>query len=234
MPEVVQAPGFYGKLPARGDFIGRRLSRAFINALDEWLQTSISASRDALGERWLELYLVSPLWRFVCAAGCCGPKTVAGVLVPSVDTVGRYFPLIVGQEIDAPTDPAAFAGTDAWFEALEGLALAALDPAFDLAAFDTPLVLPLGENRRTSGASIAPSPLEVPGRYFALGESAQELMSLSAPPGPVSCWWTLGSDHVEPCLLMCPGLPGPRVFASLLDGDWEARGWVMEKNGTLA
>ena len=39
------APGFYGKLPARGDFIGRRLGRPFIEAWDGWLQQAVLASR---------------------------------------------------------------------------------------------------------------------------------------------------------------------------------------------
>ena len=60
---------------------------------DGWLQECLAASRAALGERWLDIYLTSPAWRFACAAGACGPAPVVGVMVPSVDRVGRYFPL---------------------------------------------------------------------------------------------------------------------------------------------
>ncbi len=42
---------------------------------------------------WLDLYLTSPAWRFVCAGGACGPRPAIGLMVPSVDRVGRYFPL---------------------------------------------------------------------------------------------------------------------------------------------
>ncbi len=87
--------GFYGKLPTHGDFLRRRVSDAFVSSWDAWLQAGMTASRGALGDRWLDVYLTSPAWRFVCAAGACGPAPVAGVLVPSIDRVGRYFPLTV-------------------------------------------------------------------------------------------------------------------------------------------
>ncbi len=58
--------GFYGKLPSHGDFLRRRASDAFVDAWDAWLQECLAASRSALGERWLDVYLTSPAWRFVC------------------------------------------------------------------------------------------------------------------------------------------------------------------------
>lgn len=83
----------FGKLPSHGDFLRRRASDAFVDAWDAWLRECLTASHEALGERWLDVYLTSPAWRFVCAAGTCGPVPVIGLMVPSVDRVGRYFPL---------------------------------------------------------------------------------------------------------------------------------------------
>src|SRR4029077_2802203 len=85
--------GLFGKLPSHGDFLRRRVSDAFVDAWDAWLRECLAASQEALGERWLDVYLTSPAWRFVCAAGTCGPTPVLGLMVPSVDRVGRYFPL---------------------------------------------------------------------------------------------------------------------------------------------
>ena len=90
--------GFFGKLPSHGDFLRRRASDAFVDAWDAWLRECLAASREALGERWLDVYLTSPAWRFVCAAGTCGPAPVIGLMVPSVDRVGRYFPLTLVAE----------------------------------------------------------------------------------------------------------------------------------------
>lgn len=86
-------PGFYGKLPALGDFVSRRLPRQFIEPWDQWLQSAIAASREQLGSDWLDVYLTSPIWRFGLGAGVCGTGAWAGVLMPSVDKVGRYYPL---------------------------------------------------------------------------------------------------------------------------------------------
>ena len=61
--------------------------------------SSAATSRAALGDRWLDLYLTSPAWRFACAAGVCGPAPVVGLMAPSVDRVGRYFPLALVAEI---------------------------------------------------------------------------------------------------------------------------------------
>ena len=94
--------GFYGKLPSHGDFLRRRVSDAFADAWDAWLRECLAASRTALGDRWLNVYLTSPAWRFVCAAGACGPMPVIGLVAPSVDQVGRYFPLTLVAEL--PSD----------------------------------------------------------------------------------------------------------------------------------
>ncbi|HEX7686978.1 MAG TPA: type VI secretion system-associated protein TagF, partial [Burkholderiaceae bacterium] len=85
--------GFYGKLPSEGDFVSRRLPWEFTSAWDDWLQQGMQASRGALGERWLELYLSAPVWRFQLAPGVCGPLAWRGLFFASVDRVGRYFPL---------------------------------------------------------------------------------------------------------------------------------------------
>src|SRR4030095_14353699 len=87
--------GLFGKLPSHGDFLRRRVPDAFVLAWDAWLQLSIAASRELLGERWLDVFLTSPAWRFSFSAGICGPAPIAGLMVPSVDRVGRDFSITV-------------------------------------------------------------------------------------------------------------------------------------------
>jgi len=87
--------GLYGKLPSHGDFLRRRVSDAFVTVWDSWLQECFAASREALGERWLDVYLTSPAWRFASAAGVLDDRPMLGLMVPSVDRVGRYFHLAV-------------------------------------------------------------------------------------------------------------------------------------------
>src|SRR5277367_4426109 len=85
--------GLYGKLPTHGDFLRRRVPDDFVDAWDPWLQHCIADSRGALGEQWLDTYLTSPVWRFALGPHVCGASAVAGLIIPSVDRVGRYFPI---------------------------------------------------------------------------------------------------------------------------------------------
>lgn len=125
------AVGFFGKLPARGDFVERRLDRGFCRGMDDWLQAGMAASQALLGEAWLPLYLEAPIWRFALGAGVCGPRQAMGVMMPSVDRVGRYFPLVVATHLVAP---AVSAG--AWFDAAEQLVLTALEEDCTFDQFD--------------------------------------------------------------------------------------------------
>ena len=116
--------GLLGKLPSHGDFLCRNLPMDLTRPLNRWLAATVAASRDALGDRWLGAFLKAPIWRFALAQGICGPSAAAGVWLPSVDRVGRYFPLL----LVTPLEPTALlhrAGP--WYDRLQDLALALLD-----------------------------------------------------------------------------------------------------------
>src|ERR1700692_2160948 len=80
-------------------------------------------SQTALGEAWLDVFLTSPLWRFALASGVVGAPVWAGLLLPSVDRVGRYFPLTIVAELSPGVLPfeLAVAG-NSWFDWAETLA----------------------------------------------------------------------------------------------------------------
>ncbi len=131
--------GFYGKIPSEGDFVSRRLPWEFTSAWDDWLQQGMLASREALGARWLELYLSAPVWRFQLAPGVCGPLAWRGVFFASVDRVGRYFPLTVafsGSPSAQSPSLATLSSDDAAWLAIEDAALAGLEPTLGVDAFD--------------------------------------------------------------------------------------------------
>jgi type VI secretion system ImpM family protein len=121
-------PGWYGKLPSLGDFASRRLPAGFVEVWDKWLQEVLSATRAAMGDAWLDCYLVAPIWRFVLLPGLASEDGWAGVLMPSVDRVGRQFPLTLTVALRSPAAVAyaVFEGAG-WFAELEDAALAALD-----------------------------------------------------------------------------------------------------------
>ena len=87
--------GFFGKLPAKGDFVRANLPEDFIAPLDAWCRACLAASRQALGETWETAWMTAPIWRFLLPPGACGPQAVLGVWLPSVDKVGRHYPFIL-------------------------------------------------------------------------------------------------------------------------------------------
>jgi type VI secretion system protein ImpM len=120
--------GWYGKIPSLGDFASRRLPLDFIGIWDSWLQQAMATSRMQLGECWFSLYMTSPIWRFILMPGICGNSLWAGILMPSVDKVGRCFPLMIAIPImPHPGMLLTILSAQTWYASLERLALASLN-----------------------------------------------------------------------------------------------------------
>ncbi|HTV80432.1 MAG TPA: type VI secretion system-associated protein TagF [Steroidobacteraceae bacterium] len=237
--------GFFGKLPSHGDFIARRVDDAFRDVWDEWLQRCIAQSRQQLGSHWLDCYLTSPMWRFFLSDGVAGAASYAGVLLPSVDRVGRYFPLSIVVPLPAAAAPVDFACAAArWFAQIEALCAEAVQSdsltldALDRQLADSAALLSsvdglLMPRQSFPGAAHWHWPLAdidaVPAALGApLAVVAQSMLR------PLTMWWTQGSEHVSPNVLLVRGLPQPQKFAALLDGSWEQSGWEGEREAAPA
>ncbi len=220
--------GFFGKVPARGDFVSRRLVRDFTEPWDGWLQDAIATSARQLGENWLSTYLTAPIWRFLLSTGTCGTLPMLGVVMPSVDRVGRYFPLTLAVAVSDSDAPArTMLGAGAWFEDVEKLALAALDEGTDLDRLDQDAETigpPAGEGpgaaRYRSERAVS---VELDGDDTPVAAAMDGVLALLVPR--YSLWWTSGSEQVKPALVVVEGLPPVERFVALLDGRWEQWGW---------
>ncbi|MGF1625431.1 MAG: type VI secretion system-associated protein TagF [Alphaproteobacteria bacterium] len=240
------ACGYFGKVPLTGDFIRHTLPEGFLRPWDLWLQTAIERSRTDLEEHWLKYYLTSPVWRFALSAGICGERPAVGVMMPSVDQVGRYFPLCLAAVLPHEVRPAIVAATEGeWFWKAECTVRASLEDGFELRVLDAAvrdIGLPAaGEGpippRPPQGRRPA-RPAEANVRYgwdslrVDLGGDDLHLVYpdlldrlLARSLDPYSLWWTLGSEDVDPVLIACRGLPPADQFAAFLDGAWERWGW---------
>ena len=98
------AVGIFGKLPAKRDYVMHGMPPELMDVLDPWLQSAVAQSRNDMGNNWLSTYLASPIWRFWLGSRISG-QTVIGALMPSVDGVGRYFPLCCAGFFDKPPAP---------------------------------------------------------------------------------------------------------------------------------
>lgn len=188
MPGTVSF-GFYGKLPARGDFVRAGLPRDFTDAWDDWLSQVMQVSRDGAGDAWLPAFLEAPVWRFVLAPGVCGSRAVVGLMMPSVDRAGRYFPLtFAALEQSRPdrnglVDDTA-SSVDGWLDGCENAGRDALEQNLQPDAVTAMLAVPAFQ-----------------------------------PPSPsvtLSEWWTAGSRRLEPARMTLASLPDAARFAAML------------------
>jgi type VI secretion system protein ImpM len=110
MPGANLIPGFYGKIPAAGDFVGRSLPSAYVRFWDRWIARNL-APQLAAGS-WER----RPALRFMLGPTVHGP--MAGIVMASADRAGRSFPLTL-----AAAPPAAVAEMAAlaapWFDEIE-------------------------------------------------------------------------------------------------------------------
>ena len=149
--------------------------------------------------------------------------------MPSVDKVGRHFPLTLALELPTePLIPQSALSAQAWFAAVEQLALSALDANFSMDQFDKNLAecqLPLPPTSHPAAEELAnwwenpstssPGTIEVPS-LAALEEIASgAARKLFAANGYRNSLWWMGAE--EPVRLRCfAGLPPEEYFAVLL------------------
>ena len=203
MPETPVIAGWFGKMPSLGDFASRRLPEPFVHAWDDWVQHGMTSARAALGSVWLEHYLVAPIRRFWIAPGVIGTGAWMGLLMPSVDRVGRHFPLTVAAPAATLADALAQPG---WFDAVDRAARHVLDPEF------------LVDDLEHELAAIASVPVDSDGAPAALADEL--LRPLRGNPAhhaarPGSVWWCNHADDL-PRFLRFPALPPADAFVTLL------------------
>lgn len=223
MPEKSR-PGFHGKLPSRGDFLTRGLPRTFVDPWDGWLQKGIAASRETMGSEWLAIYLESPVWRFVLSAGVCGPAAVAGIFLPSVDKVGRYFPFTVAQMLAQAVPLLSVLEWSEWFSQIEAHALAALDDdGLDPDALHSALA---SAEAPDSEARAPRPPADGSVAAISIADASRPADGIQALSHELLCrrfstpalWWSNGSDLCPPLLLVSDGLSDLGSYEAFLNG----------------
>ncbi|MGQ3054655.1 MAG: type VI secretion system-associated protein TagF [Roseateles sp.] len=197
-------PGWYGKLPALGDFASRRLAPEWIAQWDTWLAAGLHALRDRAPDSWLGDYLASPAWRFALLPGCMpdgsGEGLRVGVMIPSVDRVGRYFPLVVvSAPLPRPAGSAEVAALWQWAGQVEEIAVNALHEDWSAEALDAAL------------ADAPPPPAQPADPTLPPGLTA--LLSQAAWDGLQGCSLWLQAGGSGPTVQ--PALPTGAAFATL-------------------
>lgn len=207
----------FGKIPALGDFFRLGATPDFVTPWDGWLQTTLLTAAGALGERFEECYMSAPIWRFAVPPGVAGNQGLVGVLMPSIDRVGRRFPLTLLAQTGT-AEQAALRNLIWQAEVLallEDLALEALNdlPRETLAERLAAMTLrPLGLPSRilTTGSSLVMSS-EQPDLFC-----ADLALDLAGGGLHRSCAWSATVEGSAK-LILTSGLPGPDMAPGFFD-----------------
>jgi type VI secretion system protein ImpM len=207
MTGTVPAAGWFGKLPTVGDFASRRLDSAFVQVWDNWLSTGLARLRTDGDGQWLDAYLASPTWRFMLTPGFLPAplqtQAWTGVVMPSVDRVGRYFPLTLAIVLPhGPLSHHAQATLWSWLHQLEDLAVDALQEDWVIETLEAELArigLPQLGAMQHLGIED-PTDQSPPNAFFAA--------CLAPEPGKNRgrCVWFSEADLLAPQLLCSQGL----------------------------
>jgi len=205
-------PGWYGKIPAMGDFVSRRLPEAFVTRWDRWLAEGIAESKATLGDQWLDAFLHAPIWNFGLKPGHIDARAWFGVMMPSVDRVGRYFPLTIAAPVRLPASANQARLVQAWLGGLASAALASLAEGHTVDGLEAALAaLPVPE--LVSPATVpSDGPWPLVGDDFTEAVSAAALDCLWQRTADLSLWWCAGGDSIR----LHAGLPESHAFKFLL------------------
>lgn len=196
-----------------GDFFRINLPQSFVQPWDTWLQQGIHAVRGELGPNWQNCFMSAPIWRFTLAAGVAGPSAMLGVLMPSVDRVGRQFPLTIATPLSRSSDiPLTHFSVAATFEHLETLALGSLEDGFSREMLSHRMAgiprlgIPLSGRQSTNTSTacvISQNPIA-------------NLAAEAARTRPNAAIWSAELDRTSP-LMMTNSLPTTSQMRGLFD-----------------
>jgi type VI secretion system protein ImpM len=222
------SPALFGKVRTRRDFIAVATPRPFLTVWEQWLQTGMAASREALRGRWNDAFLTAPIWRFWLGADICGASTL-GAFMPSMDGVGRYFPLtyVALAGAGAALAPPEADAQSSWFEQVEDFLLSTLqtqDHAALLEAFEN-VAAPVESRRIEDGRVMrlddGADRIAVEGLAFEPSFASARVADAARAASYASFWWTAGGEGYAPCAISCLRLPSPPVFTAMLTGRFE-------------
>jgi type VI secretion system protein ImpM len=186
----------------------------------------MSASRHQLGAQWQNAFLTAPVWRFWLGADISG-TTVVGAIMPSVDGVGRYYPLTLLAMADPShsVPPPDLNAQDQWFTAAEEFLLSTLDQAKSFDEISTALdamPTPLAEASVRDSAEVLAIGDTMVGTITAGKRFQDSLLKLRQSnhesSAAASFWWTEGGGNFPPMALCSRGMPDPFRYSIMLTG----------------
>ena len=196
--------GAFGKMPGMGDFLRLNLPAGVVQVWDTWLQAALVTARQSLGGGWDACYMSAPIWRFSLPATADLPA-LSGIIMPSVDRVGRQYPLTLAAPCAGIPALRHFANAG-FFDQLEDIALTALDTDMGRDA--------LAERLAGVTLTVPPSgPIDHAAYRGAL--PPEVALAARALPQDAGIWTScLDGEHR---MFTSHGLPGPAAVLGMFD-----------------
>lgn len=222
--------GFFGKLPAAGDFIQRRLPGRFVEVWDNHFSIAVARARERFGADWMDAFQAAPSWRFVLSPGVCTHDAWAGLAGPSVDRVGRGFPMVMATALSAGPG-AAVRLIDAgggWYSQLEAVYARGQERSLDVDGFDA-ATASLDD---TLDVRSEPDPIDIRDNDWNTADHwriplpsapshgawlAELWVRITASGDPWCLWWTGGAGQARDSVLITRGLPGSDAYVAFID-----------------
>lgn len=211
--------GVFGKYPGKRDFLALNLPKGVVGVIENWLQTAVAISRERLGRQWVHHYATHPIWNFRLGEEIAGTDCI-GALMPSVDGVGRYFPLcMVAHAPPGISFPLFEEIPGDWIELLHARLLSALsddgalEPDQLLSDLEDPPAASTGDDVQAFAWGyrlLAPSS-DDPELMKRLEAFERRVVSKTR-----SLFWTRGGQYVPPQMLSAKGLPDPVIYSEMM------------------
>ena len=191
--------GYFGKLPVRADFVNRECPAGFLRMWEPFLMEGLAQSRLDLSDGWEEAYMTMPVWWFWLeyeTPGSSPSERLAGAFMPSIDKVGREFPLTVFRKVDEEWRERP---VDEWYASVETILLKTLNDDATLTSFQDEI------------AGIAPPEVYDPAQEEETAGATVVLKAAKGMENPLRSWFRCRAGDKE-YSFTCPGLPAAQEF----------------------
>ncbi len=210
------ALGYFGKYPEYPDFVQYALPVNLVMGWKAWVASYMSAGYEQLDDIWLDAYLQSPVWRFCLFDQAIAPSSEGvdgwlGAMMPSVDSRGRYFPLLAAAPVPRCAPVALLRGAQDFLDDIESRLIRCLSE---------PHVPP---DQLTSHFTEELPALMVPAKTHSdLCELSDDTWArkflddyVGQATQPISVWQAVQVADGGQRVFACSGLPAPAAFATI-------------------
>lgn len=215
--------GWFGKLPAVGDFAGRGLPLALREEVHAWFAGGMARLTELHGEQWREAYRLSPVWHFAMNAGVWEGRALMGCVAPSMDRIGRCSPLLAMRSVERGQLSACLPPASDWSYRVDALLRRVIAEGLGVEAVQVELAAALAAESQpratdtvSTGDILADLGIGEGGSdsWFAWPDLPRQFTERRQR----SFWWAAPSPQKPPRQVIHNGAPDAELFELLMTG----------------